>query len=905
MRRLLALSAGLFLAATLAIGQQGSWVTVNGVVQGTTGGGTVAPVTNVPFATNSAYAQVSGVASQLNPNVGVNMGGQMATNLAGFVSGPGAANAIMYFSDGIVRFFRFGAPAGTTPTPTELALWLDGNGININTNISCFVSGRYDIGSADYPLKTVYADDVKVSGSSIYMNGIKIFSIDPATSNLITTTQIVYQPTNAPAPVSYLTNGTPVVQFGTLSVTSLYAQVAYITNLYVTNIWTVYTSLWVQGDARIDGTTTSAWYRGSGYYLFDLNGTNLLNGTVGDSKIQSATTWNTGATAGTNAQQRVSVLETGKVGYAMAASIIPNASNAYDIGAVFFPIRMLYAEGLTLGTNGLQLGTNGPILDQVVMDEYSVIDSGYAAVAGKLSPTSSIIPTVSNAYDLGSVNFPFRDLYLNTNSVFMGGQKVLSYNPANTSLVSTVPIVQQTSPTNTNTVAYIPKPASISDGQTLVYDQPSGAFIPHSLVTLAEQADNFTLIPYSNGTRIKVADRIEINQMIQGFYLQSMYSQLRYGLYNTYIDTFSDSTGINASKSSGYTYYPSGKYFDNLIPSGYQQGYGLYFSGSPYTHVTFTNNGSFLPTTDIGFSVSVWVKLENKAYQTIWYLGQYPNLHWRVQWSSSNMDGTTYLGLTGWPNTPNPSVGLQPDANRWQHIVVTFTNITSGVIIYTNGVQAVAVTGGSNAFTGSDHSGLGQLDNGDYNRNYQGCMDQFAVWKRVLSPAEVLALYNDGNGVYHTDSTIFNTASAVWEMNENTGSTIVDPISGVNGDFSGMNVSWSNSAVARQAGYAHTNMTLVTSNLVLQTSPTNVRVVAMINPVSNATANTDFLIRVSRDGTNYSPLTLLYDTVGYSNVLTYSGVTNFTGPDGTNVSIMGIATNRIGTRWYGLSAAAE
>jgi hypothetical protein len=57
-----------------------------------------------------------------------------------------------------------------------------------------------------------------------------------------------------------------------------------------------------------------------------------------------------------------------------------------------------------------------------------------------LTNTGSVIPAGSNTVDLGTAALPFRDLYLDTNSVWMGGTKVLSYNPATTSLVANVPI---------------------------------------------------------------------------------------------------------------------------------------------------------------------------------------------------------------------------------------------------------------------------------------------------------------------------------------------------------------------------------------------------------------------------------------------------------------------------------
>lgn len=48
---------------------------------------------------------------------------------------------------------------------------------------------------------------------------------------------------------------------------------------------------------------------------------------------------------------------------------------------------------------------------------------------------SNVLPNASNTLDLGSADFPFRDLYLGTSSIYMGSVKVLSFNPATTSLV--------------------------------------------------------------------------------------------------------------------------------------------------------------------------------------------------------------------------------------------------------------------------------------------------------------------------------------------------------------------------------------------------------------------------------------------------------------------------------------
>ena len=91
---------------------------------------------------------------------------------------------IAYWSDGVWRQM----PANTLWTgglgSVEPVWYIDWQGWHINSNIMCTVSGRWDIGSADMPLRALYADDVHVSGSSIYMGGVKVFSYDPTTTQV-------------------------------------------------------------------------------------------------------------------------------------------------------------------------------------------------------------------------------------------------------------------------------------------------------------------------------------------------------------------------------------------------------------------------------------------------------------------------------------------------------------------------------------------------------------------------------------------------------------------------------------------------------------------------------------------------------------------------------------------------
>ena len=59
---------------------------------------------------------------------------------------------------------------------------------------------------------------------------------------------------------------------------------------------------------------------------------------------------------------------------------------------------------------------------------------------GWLSNTN-FSPTVSNAFDLGSIDVPWRDLYLGSNSVYMGGDKVISKSGSNL-VFNVIPVYQ-------------------------------------------------------------------------------------------------------------------------------------------------------------------------------------------------------------------------------------------------------------------------------------------------------------------------------------------------------------------------------------------------------------------------------------------------------------------------------
>jgi len=68
--------------------------------------------------------------------------------------------------------------------------------------------------------------------------------------------------------------------------------------------------------------------------------------------------------------------------------------------------------------------------------------------------TANVVPNGSNTISLGTPAFPFRDVYMGTNSIYMNNVRVMWYDPVSSQLVSGVQLVQQSSGSS-NIVIYV------------------------------------------------------------------------------------------------------------------------------------------------------------------------------------------------------------------------------------------------------------------------------------------------------------------------------------------------------------------------------------------------------------------------------------------------------------------
>lgn len=152
----------------------------------------------------------------------------------------------------------------------------------------------------------------------------------------------------------------------------------------------------------------------------------------------------------------------------------------YDIDTSAF-LKKVADSSLNMGTNSITLG--------------GVTRTTWPASGGSatnlsewaMNPAvSNVVPVVSNLYDLGSIVFPWRDLYLSTNSIYMGGRKVLSFDPAITALVSAVKFMYREGGTNVDyaTEAWVQSQgfstnADIGSGRWFVSEDGNTSIVYH------------------------------------------------------------------------------------------------------------------------------------------------------------------------------------------------------------------------------------------------------------------------------------------------------------------------------------------------------------------------------------------------------------------------------------------
>ena len=155
-------------------------------------------------------------------------------------------------------------------------------------------------------------------------------------------------------------------------------------------------------------------------------------------------------------------------------------------------------------------------------------------------------------------------------------------------------------------------------------------------------------------------------------------------------------------------------------------------------------------------SFSMWVKLESAPgtqYQLINKLSQPANESYFFAYRTAG--GTAHLRLS----VDETGLGILQDIyavnqtlnnGQWYHLAVTWDGPTMTAKLYVDGAQIGSDQTNSQSdaiYNGAAAFGLGT----PLVEGFDGMMDEVGVWSRVLTAAEVAALYNSGTPAAYAD----------------------------------------------------------------------------------------------------------------------------------------------------------
>ncbi|MFL6374830.1 MAG: LamG-like jellyroll fold domain-containing protein [Pyrinomonadaceae bacterium] len=151
------------------------------------------------------------------------------------------------------------------------------------------------------------------------------------------------------------------------------------------------------------------------------------------------------------------------------------------------------------------------------------------------------------------------------------------------------------------------------------------------------------------------------------------------------------------------------------------------------------------------FTISMWVKPGETQVQ---YADIIDNNHtgaqnWVLQQDSTNTNVYAFSGTPDFTLTPNV----------WQHVVVTH-DASNAVSVYVNGAVVAAGTFAI-PYNGTQFLRLGRWGGGG--RNWNGQMDEVAIFSRALTAADITALYGSGQaGMCKPTATVPPTGLVGW-----------------------------------------------------------------------------------------------------------------------------------------------
>jgi hypothetical protein len=178
-------------------------------------------------------------------------------------------------------------------------------------------------------------------------------------------------------------------------------------------------------------------------------------------------------------------------------------------------------------------------------------------------------------------------------------------------------------------------------------------------------------------------------------------------------------------------------------------------------NINLGNSASFGLTSNDVKTFSVWVK-PNRVNSSVNILDGIFSKYQDLDISNSNY----YFGIDG--NSVNPvavitangtnSLSSNSSLNEWQNYIIIMQSGQDNVKVFRNGVLVTTGTLNFNSQVSISNLFLGYIPTTSTNiqqSNFQGVIDDFAIWNRALSTTEVTQLYNQNQ--CFTNTTVTDT----------------------------------------------------------------------------------------------------------------------------------------------------
>lgn len=191
------------------------------------------------------------------------------------------------------------------------------------------------------------------------------------------------------------------------------------------------------------------------------------------------------------------------------------------------------------------------------------------------------------------------------------------------------------------------------------------------------------------------------------------------------LENLSDSKGANTLTNTNSVAFSAAKY-----------GLGADFSSSNSDKKLTTGNNLGIAGSSQAISITFWTKIYNTsagAFVT------HSSTTTADRYLIVRQDGSGNLAFLGAGNTGSVAFS---DTTRFHHVVVT-RDASGAILGYLDTVQVASFSAGSSGFTTNNFE-IGDSNASDFGDHIT---DDVGIFSRVLTPTEILMLYQDTSGI--------------------------------------------------------------------------------------------------------------------------------------------------------------